>query len=263
MTPRDIAEPNIILRCVVGSTAHGLALEGADDHDEMAVCLEPPEYVVGLRNFEQWIYRTAEERQRHDPDADQRYHGRTPPSQAGDTDLVVYSLRKWARLAAAGNPTVLLLLFADPLQAAPVGLELQRQADMFSSRQAGQRFLGYLKAQKERLLGLRGQMRVTRTEIIERHGYDTKFAMHAVRLGYQGIEYLATGRLSLPMEWEERERCITIRQGRWTLSAVVDLIEEQEGRLKLGIDSSPLPRAPDHARINRFLVESYQAWWTR
>ena len=32
-------------------------------------------------------------------------------SGAGDLDLVIYSLRKWARLAAQGNPTVLLLLF--------------------------------------------------------------------------------------------------------------------------------------------------------
>jgi RNA repair pathway DNA polymerase beta family len=30
---------------------------------------------------------------------------------AGDLDVIIYSARKWARLALAGNPTVLLVLF--------------------------------------------------------------------------------------------------------------------------------------------------------
>lgn len=261
LAPREIAEPNVILRCVVGSTAHGLALEGTDDHDEMAVCLEPPEYVIGLNRFEQWIYRTAEERHQHKPSADQRYRGRTPPSRAGDVDLVVYSLRKWARLAAAGNPTVILILFANPLEATAAGRDLQGRADMFASRQAGDRFLGYLRAQKERLLGQRGQMRVTRTELIERHGFDTKFAMHAVRLGFQGIEYLASGRLTLPMGTNERDICMGIRLGEWDLNRVVALIEEQERRLRAAIKTSPLPGRPDNDRIDRFLVDVYQAHW--
>jgi len=32
-------------------------------------------------------------------------------SGAGDLDVVIYSARKWCRLALAGNPTVLLALF--------------------------------------------------------------------------------------------------------------------------------------------------------
>ena len=32
-------------------------------------------------------------------------------SGAGDLDVVIYSARKWCRLALAGNPTVLLVLF--------------------------------------------------------------------------------------------------------------------------------------------------------
>jgi uncharacterized protein len=102
----------------------------------MGVCIEPPEFVIGLSKFEQWIFRTAEDRVRFDPAADQRRRGRTPPSQAGDLDLVVYSHRKYARLAAAGNPTVLLLLYAEPLSATDAGRELQRSADLFASREA-------------------------------------------------------------------------------------------------------------------------------
>lgn len=274
---RVIAEQNIILRTEVGSRAHGIGL-GGGDRDEMAVCLEPPEYVIGLarvpgpdgtpREFGQWVHRTAEERLGHDATADQRRHGRTPRSEAEDLDLTVYSLRKWARLAAAGNPTVLLLLFSTPLpladeRAAELGHVLQANADMFASRQAGERFLGYLRAQRERLLGERGQMRVTRTELVEAHGFDTKFAAHAVRLGYQGVEYLTTGRLTLPMAGTPRDHCMAVRRGEVPLSAVIELIDSLGSVLANMQAASLLPVRPDCDRISRFLVDTYEAWWTR
>lgn len=257
------AEDASILRAVVGSTVHGLALEGTDDHDEMGICIEPIELVVGLQHFEQYIYRTAEERARHDPESDQRYKGKTPPSQAGDIDLVIYSLRKFCALASAGNPSILILLFAEPTLATPLGLELRETRDMFASREAGARFLGYLKAQKERLLGTRGQMRITRTDLIEKHGYDTKYAMQAIRLGYQGIEYLRDGKLTLPMQIVERNWLLQVRRGEWHFPAVIKAIEECEARLLTLLDTSPLPKRPDRAAINRFLSNAYLSTWRK
>src|SRR5215471_13401772 len=102
----NIVRHGLILRGTVGSTAHGLHLGGTDDRDEMGVAIEPPSRLIGLVPFEHFIHRTAEERARHDPSADQRHGGRTPRSRPGDLDLVVYSMRKYARLAANGNPTV-------------------------------------------------------------------------------------------------------------------------------------------------------------
>src|SRR3978361_1647458 len=78
---REIAEANIALRVQVGSGLHGVTIAGTDDRDEMGVCIEPPECVIGLRKFEQYQYRTQPEGAR---------------SGSGDLDLTVYSLRKWA-----------------------------------------------------------------------------------------------------------------------------------------------------------------------
>ena len=72
-----IAEAGTILRCLVGSGVHGLAIEAQDDRDEMGICIEPPEYVIGLRPFDQYIYRSQPEGHRSGP---------------GDLDLTVYSL---------------------------------------------------------------------------------------------------------------------------------------------------------------------------
>ena len=132
-----IADRGLILRGSVGSTAHGLHLAGTDDRDEMGIAIEPPERVIGLTEFEQHIHRTAEERLKHDPSADQRSHGRTPPSRAGDLDLTVYSLRKYTRLAANGNPTVQILLFVKPLFINRFGRRLRRNAHLFAAGLAG------------------------------------------------------------------------------------------------------------------------------
>ena len=62
---RLVAEPNTILLGLVGSTVHGVTVDSADDRDEMGICIEPPEYVAGLRVFDQWVYRTQPEGARY------------------------------------------------------------------------------------------------------------------------------------------------------------------------------------------------------
>lgn len=61
MGDRDVALGNEILRGLVGSTAHGTAIEGQDDRDEMGVFIEPPENVCGLRSVDHYIHRTQPE----------------------------------------------------------------------------------------------------------------------------------------------------------------------------------------------------------
>lgn len=63
----QVARGGCILRGIVGSTAHGLSNPGTDDRDEMEVCVEPPEYVIGLRPFEHWVFRTQPEGARAAP----------------------------------------------------------------------------------------------------------------------------------------------------------------------------------------------------
>jgi len=119
---RQIGEEGCVLRAVVGSTVHGLSNPGTDDRDEMGVCIEPPEYVVGLRPFEHWVYRTQSE---------------GVPSGPGDLDLTIYGLRKYCRLAMKGSPTVLLLLFIrgeHVMVRTALGEELQALAPAFVSK---------------------------------------------------------------------------------------------------------------------------------
>src|SRR6266536_3330438 len=200
---RDVAMAGEILRTVVGSGVHCIAIAGTDDHDEMGVFIEPPTRVLGLRRpAEHYVFRTQPEGARSGP---------------GDTDLVMYSLRKYLRLAAKGNPTALLPLYAPPdavLTLCPLGAELRALAPAVLSRRAVHRFLGYMNAQRERLLGRGRQSDVpNRPELVARYGYDVKYASHALRLAYQGLEIVRDGRLTLPMPDRERGRVLRVKRG--------------------------------------------------
>lgn len=248
MNAKEIAEANTILRGVVGSVSLGLNLEGADDRDELGICIEPQENVIGLSHFEQWVFRSK-------PDGVRSEHG--------DLDLTIYGLRKFCRLAAQGNPSILILLYLPKYTIeTSAGSELLTRRDMFASRESGKRFLGYLTSQKMRLIGEAGGMDVKRPELIEKHGYDTKYAYHMARLGFQGVEFLETGRLKLPLTGEAYEFCLAIRKGQLELNAVLTRCGEMERRLKDLIDGeSQLPEVPNATAINQYLIEAHQTHW--
>jgi uncharacterized protein len=249
---RRIAEAGTILRCQVGSGVHGTAISGQDDRDEMGICIEPPEYVIGLRRFEQYIYRSQPEGVR---------------SGAGDLDLTVYSLRKWMRLALAGNPTVLLPLFVPPAEIVSVtsaGHDLRHRRNMVLSRQAGHRFAGYLEAQRRGLLSHDGKGRdVTRPELVEAYGWDVKYGAHMVRLGMQGVELLETGRITLPLPEPWLTWIRELRQGGHTMQEALDVASQMERRIRELVASSPLPEKPDYAAADRWLISTYREAWPR
>lgn len=259
MESRELVERGTILRATVGSTLHGLHHGGQDDRDEMAAFIEPPEYLLGLARargirgglygFEHFVVRTQSEGVRSGP---------------GDLDLVAYSVRKYMRLALKGHPTILLLLFApEPmvLLQTDLGRELRKLAPAILSRRVGRGYLGYLHGQKERLLGARGQKRVNRPELVDAHGYDTKYAMHAARLGYQGLELVESGRLTLPMPEAERSRVMAIRLGERSFEEAIAEIDEVEERLAEAVERTSLPPEPDRERVDAFLVDAYRRAW--
>jgi uncharacterized protein len=225
----------------------------------MAVYIEPPEYLLGLSRargmrggqygFEHFVERTQPEGVRSGP---------------GDLDLVAYSLRKYVRLAMKGHPTILLLLFVPQeltLVETELGQELRALTPALLSRRAGRGYLGYLRGQKERMLETRGRKGVNRPELVEAHGYDTKYAMHAARLGYQGVELLERGRLTLPMREPDRSRMMAIRTGERSFGEAIEEIEHVEQRLAAAVEATPLQAEPDRAAVDAFLVDAYRRSW--
>jgi predicted nucleotidyltransferase len=210
--------------------------------------------LVGFTEFEQYIYRSAAEREgRHDA-----------PSQPGDLDLTIYSLRKFLRLAMQGNPQIIQTLFVPPaltLWRNRDGNELQELAPFIVSKKAGMRYLGYMESQRQKLLGERGQKRVNRPELEEKFGFDTKYMMHVLRLGFQGVELLSTGKLSFPMPDADRAFTYATRLGEVPLQEALTKAGELERELKDLLSSSWVRDEPDREYIQSWMLETYSRNW--
>jgi predicted nucleotidyltransferase len=233
----------------VGSKIHGLNHEGQDDTDEMGIFIEPPEYVLGLRHIEHYTYRTQPEGVRSGP---------------GDLDLTLYAFKKYMNLASKGNPSIIGLIFIPPEFCSvhtSLGAGLQSISEYFWSKRAIRQFLGYMKAQKERLFGERGGMKVNRPELIEAHGFDTKYAMHALRLGYQGVEFAKTKRISFPMPEFERQLCMAVRKGERSLDDIKREYTFLESQLEKQLINDEIPQDPKLVEINAFMLATYQRHW--
>ncbi len=243
------ASTRVILRVQVGSGVHGTSIDGQDDRDEMGLCLEPAEYVTGLARvpagtrpdsvtveFEQYERHTVWDQP----------GGLANRSGAGDLDVIIYSARKWCRLALAGNPTVMLPLSSPTptsWSAPSPAPSWSRNADRLVSRIAAERYLGYLSSQRAAMTGQPGG-HTNRPELVALHGYDTKYAMQALRLGVQGVELLTAGRITLPVPEPARSHLRAIRSGDVPLDEVIAAIDQAEADLKRLAHSSAVSEQP-------------------
>lgn len=243
-----------ILTVEVGSTLYGVAAQdGVDDLDLVSVVVEHPDYVTGLKRWDSHVWRTAADGER---------------SGARDIDHTYHSLRKFMRLACQGNPSILCALFAPKHKLhhdTALGLAMQEMYPSVVSRQALPRYRGYMRSQALRLLGEKGVGRGARTgarpELVERYGYDTKFAMHMVRLGLQGRELAETGRLVLPMKGVDRGVAKAVRHGQWSVDEALNFAVHLDGELAELEQDCALPAEPDYEAVNDWLHSAYTSTW--
>lgn len=245
---RETAMRGQILRTLVGSGVHGIALDGMDDRDEMGVFIEPATHVLGTHDRrDDYVSRTQPEGVRSGP---------------GDVDLILYSLRKFLRLAIKGNPTMLLPLFAPEehvITSTTHGQELRALRGAFLSAQAVERFLGYMEAQHERMMGGGKRNRVpNRPELIEQYGWDVKYGAHALRLAYQGHELAAYGSLTLPLPEPVKSLVLAVRTGEVGQLEVSARIRDIASQVRQQLDSGHLA-VPARAGVDVIEAWSVQA----
>lgn len=156
LTPEQ-CESRVILKVLAGSHIHGLNVE-TSDRDEEAIVVEPLSEAWGLG-------KPWEDTVQESPERDVKY----------------FSLRKWCRMAANGNPNFLLMLFAPTshiLKFNALGQQLREMKEMFISKQAIKSHLGYMQGQRTRMVnhqrefGSGGGHGLPRFELIEKYGYD-------------------------------------------------------------------------------------------
>jgi len=97
--------------------------------------------------------------------------------------------------------------------------------------------------------------------VIGHYCFDTKYAMHMLRLGFQGVELLTTGRLSLPMQEPERSYLLDVRRGKVSEQDCLTRAGMLERELSDLATSSPLPEEPEEERLEQWVLDAYRRRW--
>jgi hypothetical protein len=166
---------------------------------------------------------------------------------------------KWAGLAAKGNPSALHFLFAPLEFTTKTWDHFLARPEIFLAKSHVKPFLGFADDQMKRLLGEKGQKNIHRAELEQKHGYDTKYAMHVIRLYGEAKELMDRGHITLPRP--NRDELIEIRKGKYSLTEIRELGAQLESEALAAQATSPLPDRVDRDAINRLLVEAHLQFW--
>ncbi|HEY4378896.1 MAG TPA: nucleotidyltransferase domain-containing protein [Acidobacteriaceae bacterium] len=239
--------PETVIHLFIGgSELHGAKVGATDDLDLYGVFLDGPAVTLGLKPRTHFVWSTATDDRRNGPD---------------DVDLTLYSLHRWAHLAAKGNATALHFLFADATATtSDLWLQIQARADLFLSRRSAEQFIGFADNQLRRITGERGRgAKGIRPEYEGKFGYDTKAAMHCLRLYLECIELMRFGKITLPRP--EREFLVAARSGEWTLERFLDEARRLRLEAEDAATQSDLPESVALGSISELIAEvSLHAW---
>lgn len=238
--------PDLIHVFQGGSHQHGAALpDKVSDIDLFGIYIEPPVKALGVSEETHFTGGTSDQYVKN---------------QAGDEDYKCYTLQRWAGLACKGNPTIIGFLHT-PCTLSSVWSDLIiPNKNLFKARTHAKAFLGYAKGQVARLDGIAGKGKHgQRPELEASFGYDTKAAMHLMRLLFEAEEYLLTGEITYPRP--EKELLLDIRLGKWVWDKLFAEYFAMEKRVEEAMETSKLPDHVDREKVSELISKCYLTHW--
>ena len=227
-----------ILLTICGSISYGTNTENSDT-DYRGVCIPPEEYLLGLKTFNE--YNTT--------------GGKKFKNTKDDIDIAITHINHFVIEAMKGVPNNIEILFTKPehiLIKNELGNELISHRYDFLTKALKHKFGGYAASQMKQL-NIKGNNGTGRQDLIEKYGYDTKFALHSVRLLSSAIEILKTGDFSTFRT--NRNELLDIRNGKFTLEQILTIINDLDKELNELYETSKIPNTPDYNKINKWLIE--------
>lgn len=230
-----------------GSIAHGTYVPNDDplsfdDKDLIGICIPPADYYMGLKEFGS---RGTEE------------------IISDPWDVVIYEHRKALRLLAKGNPNMLCMLWAPPeftVNYTAAGEALLASKHLFATKAAFNAYRGYAKSQLDKMSKgvYHGYMGEKRRALVDKFGYDTKNASHAIRILRQGIDFMQTGEVEVYRS--DAAELLDIKQGKFSFEEIRAEAMSLDDELAAAGDASRLPEEPDWKAISDLAVQMY---WLR
>lgn len=238
---------NLCYSTIMGSQAYGTSTENSD-LDIYAICIPPKHYIFPhlsgyISDFGEAPPKFEQFQEHHikDVEADREY------------DINILSIVKVFELARQGNPNIIDMLFTSDscvLFTSTVGNIVRENRKEFLSKKIWPRYKGYSYSQLKHLDNKNPIGK--RKDRVEQHGFDTKFALHLVRLLNFAEQILTNHDLSLQ---ENNEQLKAIRRGEWTEQQIRDYFNRKESELETIYLQSTLRDKPDEAKLKNILLD--------
>lgn len=246
--PPKFLSSNTIYEVLMGSVAYGVSSD-TSDMDIYGICIPYKDEIFPHLKGE--ILGFGRQKQRFEQF--QQHHIKDETSKK-QYDVTIYNIVKYFTLAMENNPNIIDSLFVPNscvLYSNLIGQHLRENRKIFLHRGAFHKFKGYAYSQQNKIKTNK-TTDSTRRELVDKYGYDVKYAYHLIRLTDEIEQILILGDLDLQ---RAREQMKSIRRGEWKEQDIYDWFTEKEKQLeKLYIDSK-LPYSPNENKIKSLLIE--------
>lgn len=180
-----------------------------------------------------------------------------------DADKVegqVYTVGEYLGLCMKGNPTVIEIAFAENEHiVCSTGIGLQIASFIRSTFVTKHLFKPYSAYHRAQMRKLQSQERVgKRKEVVDKYGYDVKFAMHAYRLGMQCIMAMQTGIIQPTLTGHHLQTAKEIRDGVYSKEEALKILDRVDKRMYEAYQASELPAEPDRDLVEWYLVNLHK-----
>ena len=246
ITPPKWLPGNIVYEVLMGSEAYGVS-SGGSDKDIYSICIPRKDEVFPhlkgeILGFGRNKQRFEQYQQHHILDNDKNY------------DITVYNIVKFFTLAMENNPNIVDSLFVPQpcvIYTNLIGQKIRENRKIFLHKGAFHKFKGYAYAQKNKIKTNKTTTSA-RKELIDKFGYDTKFAYHIFRLTDECEQILTLGDLDLQ---RSREQMKAVRRGDFSEQDIYDHFDMKEKQLEQFYAESKLPHSPDEDKIKQLLID--------
>ncbi len=247
ITPPLWLPDNVQYETIMGSNAYGITVEDSD-LDIYGWCIPPkgcifPHTVGIIDGFTKGRieFNHYQQHQIEDKEARRKY------------DITVYSVVKYFRMLADGNPNINDSLYTDldcVLHCTNSAQLVRENRKIFLSKRMWPRYKQYAFSQLKKIDSL--ERTGKRVSIIEKYGWDVKFGYHLLRLLDEIEQILMYEDIDLR---RNNEQLKAIRRGELGKDDVKQLAKEKERHLEQLFFKSKLQDDPDEVKIQQLLLD--------
>jgi predicted nucleotidyltransferase len=259
MTPPSWLVANVMYETVMGSYAFGVSTD-TSDYDTVGFCVPPKDLV--FPHLAGHIEGFGRQKQKFT--CYQKHHVWVENDLGGkgrEYDLNVYNIVHYFHLCMENNPNMIASLFTPQdcvLHSTTVANMVRDKRKLFLHKGCWHRFKGYAYNQLHKMRTKIPDDDSKRRAIVDKFGYDVKFAYHVVRLLDEVEQILVEGDLDIR---RNRAQLKAIRRGEVPEEDIYEWAASKEHGLEKAYENSKLPYGPDEVAIKKLLLQCLEEHW--